>query len=282
MSWDMATGYITLDLKQLLKWCKDSNTNSIGSLQSRVTLVPSLDPTDVGGAAEEFAEILWNSEDIQRCVILGFMVMDSNRFERNFLRFIRGYASELRAEADTTIQKSATHIVYYYGAYISRIIRRRALRVKSQAAAFHSIKERSATRQTLERFLEQQSTKKPDQADTRLKDIQESNGNVHSNNEDPYLPNLEKLTDFLISSTAFKDFRTQLEAFVESNSRLKQTFESSSSQSHIEKLDEYVPTEKVGNLGFLKRTKHFLQRSFRQSIPSGSQRIEWTCVGLPS
>jgi hypothetical protein len=57
MSWDMATGYITLDLKQLLKWCKDSNTNSIGSLQSRVTLIPSLDPTDVGGAAEEFAEI---------------------------------------------------------------------------------------------------------------------------------------------------------------------------------------------------------------------------------
>ncbi|KFY56912.1 hypothetical protein V497_05874 [Pseudogymnoascus sp. VKM F-4516 (FW-969)] len=277
MSWDMATGYISLDLKQMLEWCKDSNTNSIGSLQSRVTLIPSLDPTDVGGAAEEFAEILWDSDDIQRCVILGFMVMDANRFERNFLQFIRGYASELRAEADSTVQKSATHIVYYYGAYISRIIRRRALRVKSQATAFHSIKERSATRQTLERFLEQHYTKNPDQADTRLKHIQESSGNVHSDAEDPYLPNLEKLTDFLISSTAFKTFRTQLEVFVESNSRLKQSLEGLSSQSHIEKLDEYVPTEKVGNLGFLKRTKHFLQRSFRQPIPSGSQRVEWTC-----
>jgi hypothetical protein len=208
--------------------------------------------------------------------------MDSNRFERNFLRFIQGYASELRAEADSTIQKSATHIVYYYGAYIGRIIRRRALRVKSQATAFHSIKERSATRQTLERFLEQLSTKNPDQADTRLKNIQESNGNIYSDDEDPYLPNLERLADFLISSTAFNNFRAQLEVFVESNSRLKQTLEGSSSQSHIEKSDEHVPTEKVRNLGFLKRAKNFLRRLFRRPIPSGSQRVEWTCVGLPS
>ncbi|KFZ13622.1 hypothetical protein V501_03613 [Pseudogymnoascus sp. VKM F-4519 (FW-2642)] len=249
----------------ILQESNHSDTKSIALLKSHATLVPSLNPTDVGGAAEEFAEILWNSEGIQQCLKLGFALMDSNRFERNFLRFIKTYASELRAEADTTIQKSAAHIVYYFGAYITRIIRRRVVRGGHQATtALHSIREQNARKLTLERFLEQQkSTKNPNRADKRQ--------------EDAYFPNLEKLTDFLISSTAFTNFRTQLEFFVESNSRFQHTLEDSPHQSHIEKSDIHVPIEQLKDVGFFRRVRNFLRRSLRQPVPLESQRVEWIC-----
>lgn len=82
--------------------------------------------------------------------------MNSDRFERNFIRLLKSYASELRVEADTYIQKDAARIVHNYRVYITRIIRRRVLGLdedNSQAAAFYSIKDQTATKLALERFL---------------------------------------------------------------------------------------------------------------------------------
>lgn len=483
------SGYASMASKRLLeRRSDDSDTRGIASIESYVTLASSRNHINMDRMAEKLAEILWDSEEIQRCMKKGFVVMDSDRFERNFLRLIKSFASELRAESNTTILKRATQIVYNCGAYATGIIRRRVLGDDSQAASFYSIKEQTATNtsvrsirsirsiytlpeyaiyhksteQLLGRAGEgdgidtvvefpdiaeaaekepredetealykvrrarrneiaaceehrrlRRETRDRDDFDTldelrtrgrtesnssldalgaehsRLRERERAIGQVlyeglgvehldesrlranseepkrpllggagdmgaggrasmgslsafentaryserysrrnwiiHSDDEDLSLPNLENLTEFLISSAAFKNFRTQLEVFVESNSRLQQTLEDSPSQSHIGKLDEqsiafknsrelgtqlevlvesnsqlqqtledspsqshigkldeHVPTEQVKDLGFLKRTKNFLRRSLRQPIPPGSQRVEWTCVGLSS
>lgn len=85
--------------------------------------------------------------------------------------------------------------------------------------------------------------------DIRPEDKQESNGDSHSDNEDPDLPNLEKLTDFLVLSTAFKNFKARLEAFVNSNSQ--QILDDLT--SCVGEPDEYVPVEPLKDSGFLKR-----------------------------
>jgi len=277
------SGYASMVSKRLLGGGSNkSDTKSIASLESHITLASSLNPAGVGGAAEELAEILLDNEEIRQCVKRGFVAMDSDRFERNFIRLLKSYASELRAEADTHIQKSATRVVHSYRAYVTRIIRRRVVGLdedNSQATAFHSIKDQNTTKLTLERFLaQQQPTETSDQADTRPEDEQESNGDSHSDDEEPYLLNLEKLTDFLVSSTAFKNFKARLEAFVKSNSKLQQTLEDSSSR--VGESDKHVPIEQPKDPGFLKWVKIVLRRSLRPPIPPGSQRIEWICVGL--
>jgi hypothetical protein len=279
------SGYASMVPKRLLGGeSNESDTKSISSLESHITSASSLNPVGVGGVVEEFAEILMDNEDIRRCVKRGFVAMDSNRFERNFIRLLKSYASELRAEADTHIQKSATRIVHSYRAYVTRIIRRRVVGLdedNSQATAFHSIKDQNTTKLTLERFLAQQKpTETSDQADIWPEDEQESNRDSHSDDEEPYLPNLEKLTDFLVSSTAFKNFKAGLEAFVESNSELQQALEDSSSR--VGESDKHVPIEQSKDPGFLKWVEIVLRRSLRPSIPLGSQRIEWICVGLPT
>ena len=220
------SGYAIIISKQLLEGDPNElGMESIASVATHTTWASFLNPAGEGGAAEEFAEVLLDNEDIQQCVNRGFVVMDSDRFERNFSRLLKSYASELRAEADTYIQKGAARIVQHYSAYVTGIIRRRVLGLEenSQATAFHSIKDQTATKLALERFLaQQQPTETSDQMDTRPEDEQESDGDSHSDNEDPYLPNLEKLTDFLVSSTAFKNFKARLEAFVKANSQLQQ------------------------------------------------------------
>jgi hypothetical protein len=279
------SGYASMASKQLLeRESNESDTKSIASLESRITSASSLSPAGVGGAVEEFAEILLDNEEIRQCVKRGFVTMDSDRFERNFIRLLKRYASELRTEADSHIEKSATRIVHSYRAYVTRIIRRRVLGLDeddSQASAFHSIKDQTTTKLTLERFLsQQQPTETSDQADSRPEDEQESNGDSQSDEEEPYLPNLEKLTNFLVSSTAFKNFKARLESFVKSNSELQQILEDSSSR--VGQTDEHVPIKQPKNPGFLRQIKNVLRRSLRPPIPPGSQRIEWICVGLPN
>jgi hypothetical protein len=275
------SGYASMISKQLLEGGSSaSDTKSIASLESHITSTSSLNPAAVGGVAEELAEVLWDNEEIRQCVIRGFVAMDCDRFERNFIRLLNSYASDLRAEADTHIQKSATRIVQNYRAYVTRIIRRRVVGLdedSSHATAFHRIKDQTTTKVTLERFLaQQQPTEAFDQMDTRPEDEQESNADSHTSDEEPYLPNLEKLTDFLVSSTAFKNFKARLETFVKSNSESQQTLEDS--PSRIRKSGQYVPMEQRNGPGFLKWVKNALRRSLRTPVPPGSQRIEWICV----
>jgi hypothetical protein len=276
------SGYASMISKQLLEGESNaSDTKSIASLESHITSTSSLNPAAVGGVAEELAEILWDNEEIRQCVKRGFVAMDCDRFERNFIRLLNSYASDLRAEADTHIQKSATRIVQSYRAYVTRIIRRRVVGLDendSQATAFHRIKDQTTTKLMLERFLAQQlPTEAFDQVDKRPEDEQESNADSHPSDEEAYLPNLEKLTDFLVSSTAFKNLIARLETFVKSNSESQQTLEDS--PSRIRESGQYIPMEQPNGPGFLKWVKNALRRSLRTPIPPGSQRIEWICVG---
>ncbi|OBT60726.1 hypothetical protein VE03_09788 [Pseudogymnoascus sp. 23342-1-I1] len=277
------SGYASMKPKQLHERNLDkSDTRSIASLGSFITFSSSLNPAAVGGAAEGLAEILLKNEEILQYVRRGFVVMDSDRFERNLNQFLKSYASELRAEADTHIQKSATRIVYIYRAYVTRIIRSRVIGLDeddSQATAFENIKKQTTSKIILERFLAQkQTTETSDKADRRPEDEPESDGDSHSDDEEPYLPNMEKLTDFLVSSTAFQNLKTRLEAFVQLNSQLQQKLVDSS--LHGREPDEHVRMQRPEELGFLKRIKTVFQRSLRPPIPSGSQRIEWICVSL--
>ncbi|KFY61847.1 hypothetical protein V496_04858 [Pseudogymnoascus sp. VKM F-4515 (FW-2607)] len=267
------SGYANIGSKQPLKGgFNDLDTKNIASHEGYATMASHLSPSDFDGEAEQMAEILWNSTKIQRCVKLGFVAMDSDQFERHFLHLIKSFASELRAEAITIIQKGSTRMDYYGEAYVTRKIR--------DATAFDGIEEQIATKLAQERFLEQRrSTGAPVLSDIQLEDKQDSNGQgsnrtIHSDDEYPYLPMpmLYKLKYFLISSTAFNDFRTQLEDFV-----LQHAMEDLPSQSHIEKLDEHVLTEHFKDSGFLRRAKNILQKSLRPAIPSGSKRVEWIC-----
>lgn len=256
----------------------DLDTKNIASHEGYATVVSSLNPTDAGGAAEQLAEFLWNSVEIQRCVKLGFVVMDSDQFERNFLYLIKSFASELRAEANTIIRKGDR--AHFDKVDFVRIIRK--------TSAFDGIEEQIATKLAQERLLEQQrSTRPSDQSDIRPEDKQDSNGQesnrtIHPGNDNPYLLRPDKFKEFLILSTAFKDFKAQLEIFIESYSRLQQIMEGLPSQSHIGNLDEHVLTEHLKKPGFLRQAKNILQKSRRPAIPPGSKRVEWICVRLPS
>lgn len=267
--------YTTVVSKQLFdRESNESDTKSIASLVSRITSISSLEPASVGGAAEGLAELLLNNEEIRQCVERGFVVMDCDRFERNFIRLLDSYASDLRAEAKTHIQKSATRIIHRYRVYVTRIIRRRFVRLDEdniQATTFHNLKDQSTNNLMLERFLAHQQP-----TETRPEEEQESNGDSNSDDEESYLPNLEKLADFLVSPTAFKNFKAQLKAFVKSNSELQQTLEDSFSR--VGESDEHVSIEQPKDPGFLKWVKNVFRRSLRPPIPPGSQRIEWIYI----
>ncbi|KAL5348218.1 hypothetical protein ACLOAV_006698 [Pseudogymnoascus australis] len=209
----------------------------------------------VGGAAEQFAEILWNIAKIQRCVKLGFVVMDSDQFERDFLHLIKSFASELRAETNAILQTGDR-------AHFDKVDNIRIIR---KTTAFDDIEKQIATK-----FAQESNGQKRNE--------QERNMTIYFGNEFSYLLNPDKfIKDFLISSAAFKDFKAQLEVFVESYSRLQQIMEDVPSQSHIGKLDEHVLTEHLKNPGFLRQAKNILQKSFRPAVPPGSKRVEWIC-----
>jgi hypothetical protein len=177
----------------------------------------SVNPAGIGGAAEQFAEVLLLNNDIRTLVDEGFQNMESDRFERNFRRLLKDYASSLRIEAKDTLEKGATKIVHTYRAYVTRIIRSKVVGPESefQALAFHEIKSQETSKVTLERFLEQyQAPKEDKRLEESRENLESEAGSKFSDDEQPYLPNLEKVTDFLVSSTAFEAFKEALCAFV--------------------------------------------------------------------
>lgn len=77
-------------------------------------------------------------------------------------------------------------------------------------------KDQNATKLKLGKFLAQlQPMDTTRQKDTRPEDEQKYNGDSHSDGEEPYLSNLEKLTDFLISFHNFQEFQRAISEFCE-------------------------------------------------------------------
>jgi hypothetical protein len=194
-------------------------SRSVASLESQATdiTMSSVNPAGTGGAAEQLAEVLLLNNDIRTLLDEGFHSMESDRFERNFRRLLKDYASSLRIEAKDALEKGATKIVHTYRAYVTRIIRSKIVGSESefQALAFHEIKSQETSKVTLERFLEQYQAPTDEKGSEESRENLESEtGSKFSDDEQPYLPNLEKVTDFLVSSAAFHAFKEALCTFV--------------------------------------------------------------------
>jgi hypothetical protein len=120
---------------------------SIGSHDTDITM-SSVNPAGIGGAAEQLVEILLLNNDIRTLLDEGFQTMESDRFERNFRRLLKDYASSLRIEAKDILEKGATKIVHTYRAYVTRIIRSRIVGPESefQALVFYEIKSQETSK----------------------------------------------------------------------------------------------------------------------------------------
>jgi len=203
------------------------DSQSITSLRSSLTenTESSINPAALGGAAEELAEILMQDEMIHTLVLEGYESMDADRFERNFRRILKHYASKLRNEAKNDLEKGAVHIVHSYRAYVTRIIRKKLSLVEDEhASALDDLRKQEASKLALELFLERlQATDKDAVAIKAEDELDSDNGSEFSNDDKPYLPNLEKVKDFLISSAAFSELVQHLLKFVRPPSTLPPT-----------------------------------------------------------
>jgi len=195
------------------------DSQSIASLRSYHTEITasSINPAALGGAAEELAKILMQDGMIHALILEGYAGMEAGRFERNFQRILKHYASNLRNEAKSDLEKGAVRIVHSYRAYVTRIIRRKLSLVEDEhASALDELVKQESSKLALERFLEQlQATNKDDAAIKAEGDeLDSDNGSEFSNDDKPYLPNLEKAKDFLTLSAAFAELRQHLLDFV--------------------------------------------------------------------
>jgi hypothetical protein len=146
--------------------------------------------------------------------------MEANRFERNFMRLLKDFAINLRNEATNEVQKGATKLVHSYRAYVTRLIRKRFAGQTDewQAEALHDIQKQKASTLMLERLISDvvgpSMVEKPDQD-------QESNYESVFSDDEQALPNLKKVRDFMVVSTAFEVFRRSLHDFINPVSTLR-------------------------------------------------------------
>jgi hypothetical protein len=143
--------------------------------------------------------------------------MNAVRFERNFRRTLKHYASNLRKEGKSDLENGVVRIVHSYRAYMTRIIRRKPLLVEDEhASALHELVKLESLKLALERFLEQLQATNKDAAATKSEgdELNSDNGSEFSNDDKPYLPNLENVKDFLILSAAFAELRQHLFEFL--------------------------------------------------------------------
>jgi hypothetical protein len=174
----------------------------------------SINPTALGGAAEEVVEVLVQKVEVRDLIVKGFQTMDIDRFERNFRRLLKEFAINLRKEAQNEAQRSATKLVHDYRAYVTRIIRGKFAIDHSltQAEALHGIQKQQASKVMLERLLcNIAETSEPGAEEAA---VESDYGSGSSDDEQPALPNLEKVKDFMMSSVAFFELERRLHEFV--------------------------------------------------------------------
>lgn len=195
----------------------EGDSHSIISLQSRLTdiTMSSVNPAGVGGAAEEVADLLERNDEIRELIMKGFETMRAERFERNFMRLLKDFAGNLRVEARNELEKGATKIVHNYRAYVTRLLHERLAGPDEtrQAEAFHNIKHQETSKLMLERLLSD-IAEPTVQAEAGDLDKGSDDGSGFSDDEQQALPNLGRVKDFMISSTAFISFGKSLHDFV--------------------------------------------------------------------
>jgi hypothetical protein len=209
----------------------ECDIQSVASIQSRITdlTMSSMNPAGLGGAAEEVADLLAESTDVGELIAKGFEIMEADRFERNFMRLLKDFAINLRKEATNEVQKGATKLVHSYRAYVTRLIRKRFAGQKDewQAEALHDIQKQESSKLMLERLIS--DVVGPSVVETLDQD-QESNYGSGFSDDEQALPNLKRVKDFMVLSTAFGVFRRSLRDFINPVSILRpdeiQTIES--------------------------------------------------------
>lgn len=180
----------------------------------------SMSPADLGGAAEEVADLLAESTGVGELISKGFRIMEADRFERNFMRLLKDFAINLRKEATNEVQKGAAKLVHSYRAYVTRLIRERFAEQKDewQAEALHDIQKQEVSNLMLERLIS--GTIEPSIVATLDQD-QESNYGSGFSDDEQALPNRKKVKDFMVLSTAFEVFRRSLHDFINPVSTLR-------------------------------------------------------------
>lgn len=194
-------------------------SESVVSVQSLATMDTnsSVNPAVVGGAADELADTLIQDDSICYLIVEGYKNFDSDRFERNFRRMLKKFAFSLRKEAQNDLERSTVHLVYNYRAYVISLIRKRLALVEDErATTMDELPKQKASQLTLERYLEQF----PGAEVVVSEDAGEENYSASdndsdfSNDEQPSLPNLEKVKLYLLSSTAYSELKQQLTEFL--------------------------------------------------------------------
>jgi hypothetical protein len=194
-------------------------SESVVSVQSLATMDTnsSVNPAVVGGTADELADTLIQDDSICYLIVEGYKNFDSDRFERNFRRMLKKFAFSLRKEAQNDLERSTVHLVYNYRAYVISLIRKRLALVEDERATImDELPKQKASQLTLERYLEQF----PGAEVVVSEDAGEENYSASdndsdfSNDEQPSLPNLEKVKLYLLSSTAYSELKQQLTEFL--------------------------------------------------------------------
>jgi hypothetical protein len=198
------------------KW----ESESVDSVQTFATkeTKSSINPAAAGGAAEELAELFVKDDLICGLITDGYKNHGSVRFERNLRRILKKFASSLRKEAQSDIEKSVIRLVHNYRAYVIILIRQR-LELGDEGqhpASLEKLRKQKQSKITLERFLGSlPGTEKvgvDDQAE--VNESGSDDDSDLSNDEQPYLPTLEKVKLYLLSSTAYFELKEQLMEFV--------------------------------------------------------------------
>jgi hypothetical protein len=126
-------------------------------------------------------------------------------------------------------QKGATKLVHSYRAYVTRLVRKKFAGQKDewQAETLHDIQKQETSKLMLERLI---SDVVGPSVVVTLDQDQESNYGSGFSDDEQVLPNLKRVKDFMVLSTAFEVFRRSLHDFINPVSTLRldeiQTIES--------------------------------------------------------
>jgi hypothetical protein len=281
------------------KW----ESESVASVRSLATMntISSVNPTAAGGAAEELAEMLVKDESIIGLIKDGYKNFESDRFERNLRRILKKFAFSLRKEARNDLEKSAVHLVHNYRAFIIVHIKKHLeLPDDRHATSLHELQKQKQSQLALERFLELLPGAEEINAEDQLEQ-NESGSDVDSdlsNDEQPYLPTLEKVKLFLLSSTAYSEFKQQLAEFVRPPCTTYHLPSDKSALTDMEelpleglkpkhgRLEEVLLLSKLWATISLTYLSLTLQNRWakwrRRPVAKGRSRIEWTCASTYS
>jgi hypothetical protein len=191
----------------------DWETGSIASLASN-----SSTSKNIKGVAEEFAELLVNDMELRQSIIKALESLGSHMFENIFRRLLGRYASDLRGQVQTSNQQRAMRAIYMYRAHTTSIIFKEFTTTgqEKHQAMEQLIFQQPGTRIQLEKFLSQtgqeRHTSISGQGDTHSFNVEigELGDDDFGESDQPDLPNLESVKEFLISCPAFQDLKKNI------------------------------------------------------------------------